>query len=201
MPRPVTLARKAFLVAGIGGLLYVILGIIQLRHLTAGLEVIGAEIELSPLDPLSIMARGMASFIRYTVGLAVIVALTMLPFGLFIERARNWSRVVMIITCYVMIAGVLALLGSDAYTLQFGDVVSPVGTVDAPQAERFSALLVAPWFPPVHYVVEIVLLVAAIVGAITLSLSDSAEYFRRWDQVTELDPRVWSISQLKQHHD
>jgi hypothetical protein len=168
MPRPVAFIRRLFVLGGVLGAVYVGLALIELDHIAA-----------------SRAANGIRDLIVYTMGLAVVVAVTMLPFALLVRRARPWWRTAMIATCVALIMLSMALVSVDAAALPTGDVL------------RLSSPVVTAWFPWLHYVAAGSILVAGIGGVVGLAGADAGEYFRRHQRISADDPRLWSVSQLR----
>jgi hypothetical protein len=148
-------------------------GLFVLGGLFAGAYVWLAMIELRG-------ASGVRDVIVYATGLALVATVTMLPFAVLARQARPWARTAMIATCTALIMLVVILVGADAATLQAG------------------AVRVAAWFLALHYVTAGFILVAAIGGLVGLTDPNTAEYFRRRQRTAADDPRLWSVSQLRQ---
>jgi len=171
VPRPVAVTRGLFAFGGVLGAVYVWLGLIELDHLAAGRVIASAQAGPGPIGPMTDAIR---DFTIFTIGLALVATMTMLPFALLVRRAPPWARVAMIVSCVALIAMIVALVSADAATLP----------IDG-------------WFPVLHYVTAVLILAAAIGGLVGLTGSDAAEYFRRRQQVAANHPRLWSVSHLR----
>jgi hypothetical protein len=168
IPRPVAFTRGLFVLVGVLSAVYLGLALIELDRLGAGRAT-----------------NGIRDLIVYTMGLAVVVAVTMPSFALLVRRARPWSRMAMIATCTALIMLSVALVSVDAATLRTGDVLG------------LNSPVVTAWFPLLHYVTAGFLLLAGVGGVVGLAGADAGEYFRRHLQISADDPRLWSVSQLR----
>jgi hypothetical protein len=193
LPKTVLVVRLTCAVGAALALTYIWLGSVELSYLESGRapagDVVGHHFVLQ-------LANRVRDFIVSTIGLSIVVFATMLPFALLTSRLRNWARIAMILIS--LGAGTFALLviSIDAGTLQTG-TLQGFGPVEAERMPQISAMLIKPWFPFVHYVIGFGLLVTAVVAAIGLLTATARDYFRRLDQVTDDDPRIWSVARLR----
>jgi hypothetical protein len=192
-PRVVRLARRACALAALPALIYIGPGLIQLDHLAAGQAFVGEQI-----GPMAIL--GLANALRdFTVLAIVLCAFAVLTLGSFtvvFTRVGDRARIAAIASGVLVFVFALLTTAADGSTLLMGDVVLPEGQITEEASRRYSAAMVMPWFPVLHYVTVAALLVGGAAAVITLAHSDAREYFRRHRQLTA-DPRVWSISRLR----
>jgi hypothetical protein len=190
VPKAMVLTRLAFAAGGALGLAYVVLGPLELSHLDAGYA---AATHYVALPDVYAVASSIRDFTGLAIGASVIAAATMLPFAAGAVRVRDRLRITMIVVSVVV--GLLALIVtmSDASTLITGAVFTTNALVTADDAARASSLVVASWFPLVHYVTAFGLMAAGVVGAAALSTSSVREYVRRHDQAGPDDPRLWTL--------
>jgi hypothetical protein len=193
----VRIAHWACALAAIPAFVYIWLGIVQLNHLAEGRVAVGNEI--GPLAILGI-ADALHDFTVLTIALCAFVSVTTGLFALFIGRVGDRTRISMIAISVAVVAFALLVVAADGSTLVLGNVIEPAGQIDEEEAKRFSAALVVGWFPVLHYLTVAALMIGSAAAVITLAHSDSREYFRRRRQSAS-DPRVWSVSQIRESRD
>jgi len=192
-PRPVAVARLACLAAAVAAFVYIWLAVIELNHLAAGRVSVARELHPFYVYPI---ADGVRDFTVSAIVLCGVVFVTLLPFSLFTAYARPWTRIVVLLLCLAIVTVAVIITSADGGTLKLGNVIEP-GPVNAEEAVRFSRALVAPWFPWTHYAIIAILLAASAATVVALFLSESAEYFRRHQEIPADDPRIWSVSQVR----
>jgi hypothetical protein len=193
----VRIARWACALTATPAFVYIWLGIVQLNHLAEGRVAVGNEV--GPRAILGV-SEALHDFTLLTIVLCAFVSLTIGLFALFVGRAGDRTRIGMIAISLAVVTVALLVIAADGSTLVLGNVIEPAGQIDEEEAKRFSAALVAGWFPVLHYVTVAALLFGSAAAVITLAHSDSREYFRRHRQ-SAADPRIWSVSQVRESRD
>jgi hypothetical protein len=193
-PGVVRIARWACALAAVPAFAYIWLGLVQLDHLAAGRIAVGNEI-----GPPAIVgiADALHDFTVLTIVLCAFVTATAGLFAVFIGRAGDSARIGMIVVSLAIVTFGLLVMAADGGTLVTGNVIQPAGQIDEEEARRFSAAMVAGWFPALHYVTVAALLFGSAMTVITLAHSDSRDYFRRHRE-SATDPRVWSVSRVRE---
>ena len=121
------------------------------------------------------------------------------PLAVFLSLGKRWARVLAWVLTVGMVVGELILMASDSSAVKTGDFVRDVDVPggDASTVSMLNSMLVPGWFPPIHYVTELVLLVGLVALGIQLARPAVAEYFAKESPSESTDARVWSTTHAR----
>jgi hypothetical protein len=192
LPRDVRLAVILCLAVGVAGLLQALTAFLERRHLDAGLSKVSAYMNL---DTAIYRTSDLSGSLKLAMALGICALVFLVPLGFFLSRGYQRARVATWVVGAALIVGEVVLIASDSSAVKTGEFVTEV---DVPGGDpgivaMLNGLLVQGWFPPLHYVTELLVLVGVIWLCIQLIRPASGEYFRREVETATHDDRVWNL--------
>jgi len=169
---------------------------LERNHLADGLNQVGQYMAAENAIYRTTDLRGSLVLATWLGALAVVL---FTPLAVFLSLGQRWARVLSWVLVAAMIVGQLILMASDSSAVKTGEFVRDVDVPggDAGTVSMLKTMLVRSWFPPVHYISELLLLVGLIALGIQLARPTVAEYFAKESPPEGTDERVWSTSQAR----
>ncbi len=196
-PRAVTIAVLLALGVSAAGVVQAVNAFLERRNLAAGLVEAGKYMSIDQAIYRTINLKGSLTLALF---LGVCAAVLMAGLSLALSQGRRWARVVTWIVGVGIIIGEVILMAADSSAVKTGKFVTavdvPGGNLDT--VAMLNNLLVPGWFPPLHYLAELAILLSAIMLCIQLVRPAAAEYFRpEVDERGTDDGRTWSTSKIR----
>lgn len=169
---------------------------LERNHLADGLNQVGRYMSAENAIYRTTDLRGSVVLAIWLGALAVGI---FAPLAVLLSLGKRWARVLTWILGTGMIIGQVILMASDSSAVKTGEFVRDVDVPggDANTVSMLNTMLVPRWFPPVHYVTELLLLVGLVLLCIQLARPTVAEYFAKESPEEGTDDRVWSTSQAR----
>lgn len=192
-PREVSLAVVLCLAVGAAGLLQALTAFFERRHLEAGLLEVGKYMSVEQAIYRTTDLRGS---LPLAIALGASALVVLVPLSVFLSRGRPWARMLTWIVGAGLIIGEVVLMAADSSAVKTGEFISDLDVPggDPGTVAMLNGLLVPGWFPPLHYIAELLVLVGVIAVGIQLLRPASTEYFRgdADQRATARDDRIWS---------
>lgn len=190
-PREVRLAIILCLAVAAAGFLQALTAFLERRHLDAGLSQAGRYMSPQTATYRTSDLRGSLT-LAMVLGTSALVLLVALSF--FLSRGRPWARVLTWIVGAALIVGEVVLTSADSSAVKTGEFITDMDVPggDPGTVAMLNGLLVPGWFPPLHYVAELLVLAGIIWICIQLVRPHAGEYFRRELDTAKHEDRVWS---------
>lgn len=195
-PREVKIAGIIALGVAVVGALQAINAFAERQHLASGLAKAGQYMNAGQAIFKTGNLRGSLQ-LALGLGIAAVVLFALL--ALLLRGGFRRSRVIAWLAAVALIVGELVLMAADSSAVKTGNFVTavdvPGGNLDT--VTMLNKMLVPGWFPPVHYVTELLMLVGLIAVCVQLLRPRSAEFFRGDPAETVEDDRVWTTSRMR----
>jgi hypothetical protein len=182
---------------GLAGAGQAMTALVEKNHIEAGLTEVAKYMDLGQAMFRTANLRGSLN-LALTLGLIGLIVF--MPLTLLLRYRVSWARLPIWLAGIGLAIGEIILMAADSSAVKTGRFVTDIDVPGgrAETVDMLNGMLVPSWFPPLHYVFELLVLVGAIAVCIQILRPGVAGYVRREAEVEESsDDRVWSFESRK----